>query len=73
MLSVIELSTYHTTIVQSLSERLQVFRRAEMRVDRVDILLPIPMICLAVSSALLNVLSDGGDPDGVEAHPLDVV
>jgi hypothetical protein len=59
--------------MQSLSELFKIARCAETRVYCVDILLPVSMVCFTVLCALLDILGDGGNPDGVKAHILDVI
>lgn len=59
--------------MKGLSERLQIVRGAEVRVDIVQILLPVAVVGLAVSRLALDVLGDRRDPDSVEAHALNIV
>lgn len=59
--------------MQRLRESLQIVLGAKVGVDTVKILLPVTMVSLAVRGVALDVLGDGRDPDGVEAHALDVV
>lgn len=66
-------ATNHATGVQSLRKRLQIVLGAIVRVHVIKILLPVAMVSLSVSSVSLNVLGDGGNPDRVETHTLNVV
>lgn len=65
--------THHPAGVKRRRQALEVIRRAEVRIQLVEVLLPVPMVCGAVRRAPLDLASDGRDPHGVEPHALDVV
>lgn len=37
------------------------------------LLLPVSVVCFAISSVLRELLCDGGDPNGSESHALNVI
>lgn len=44
--------------MKSIRESEQVLRGAEMRVNRVDVILPVAMVCLSIMSILFDILVD---------------
>ena len=63
----------HPPLMQRISQRPQILPRPKPRVYLIQIPLPIPMISVTVGSVPAQLRSHGRDPDGIEAHVLDVV
>jgi len=63
----------HSTRMQSAGEFFQVVGSPEVRVQFVEMLLPVTMICSAIWRAALDLRGDRRYPHRVEPHALDVV
>ena len=59
--------------MQRIRQPPQILTRPKPRVYLIQIPLPISMIRVAVGSVTTQLRSHGRDPDGIEAHVLDVV
>ena len=63
----------HPTLMQRISQILQILLRPKLRIYLIQIPLPVSMIRIAISSFTAQLGCDRRDPDGIEAHVLDVV
>lgn len=64
----------HASLLQLRTQRLQIISSPKVRVQGIDVLRPVTMIRRPGGGIVtIDVLDDGGDPDGCEAHTLDVV
>lgn len=52
----------HAAIVEGSTERHEVGSSTKMWVESIDILLPIPVICLTISCHVVDLLGDWRDP-----------
>lgn len=63
----------HVALVQLGHEVLEIIGRSKVRVQRVQVLRPVAVVCLTVDGVLFQVLVDGRDLQSSESHVLDVV
>lgn len=63
----------HVALVQLGHEVLEIIGRSKVRVQGVQVLRPVAVVCLTVDGVLFQVLGDGRDLQSSESHALDVV
>lgn len=69
----LDVLTHHIPRMHLSSQILQIVRRAKMRIDSIDVRLPISVICRAIGCVAFELLGHRGYPNRIEAHALDVV
>src|ERR1700722_6454697 len=63
----------HSTSMEGARECLEIVGSAEIRVERINILLPITMVGFAIDRIFRQIESNRGDPNRRKAHALDIV